>query len=143
MYYSHMGNFPIHELPEKIRLLNGRTRTDILSYTDDDLAQAGYFIVPDPPNVTHLEKLGWNGSNWTIIDDSENRLREKWEEIREERNRRINDIEWKISRYFSRQRLQLNQIDSIENLDLYIQQLRDVTNQSDPFNIVWPEYNPL
>ena len=65
---------------------------------------------------------------------------EKWHEIRIQRDRLINEIEWRVQRYLSFQRQNKTQIDNIEHLDLYIQQLRDVTLQSDPFNIIWPDY---
>ena len=51
----------------------------------------------------------------------------------------IKNIEWKISRNLSETRLGLTTTtDNLSDLDTYIQSLRDITNQSDPYNITWP-----
>lgn len=66
----------------------------------------------------------------------------RWQEIRNERDRKINEIDWRYNRYHRQVRLGLPTTDNIEALDAYIQALCDVTSQSDPYNITWPEYNP-
>ena len=140
MYYSYKGQYPINELPDRIRLSNGITRTDRSSYTADEISDAGYIIVNDPPSITQFQTLNWNGEDWNIIDQTQVMTDEKWHEVRIQRDKLINEIEWRVQRYLSFQRQNKTQIDNIEHLDLYIQQLRDVTLQSDPFNIIWPDY---
>ena len=73
--------------------------------------------------------------NWIQTDasDSEKELRLaiKWSEIRELRNQLLSECDW----------TQLSDVsESIKtSYQSYRQDLRDITNQSDPFSIVWPE----
>ena len=73
--------------------------------------------------------------NWIQLDasDSEKELRLaiKWSEIRELRNQLLSECDW----------TQLSDVsESIRtSYQSYRQDLRDITNQSDPFSIVWPE----
>jgi len=72
--------------------------------------------------------------NWVQTDASNSeinlRIENKWSEIREIRNELLKDCDW----------TQLGDIQNVikNNWQLYRQQLRDVTNQSNPFSIVWP-----
>jgi hypothetical protein len=72
--------------------------------------------------------------NWEQVDASEseitNRLNDKWEEIREFRNQLLLECDW----------TQLADIPTETKTvwQTYRQELRDVTSQSNPFNIVWP-----
>ena len=61
-----------------------------------------------------------------------------WDNIRNTRDSKISEIEWRYNRFHRNERLSLLQVDSIAALDEYIQALADITNQSDPYNIVWP-----
>jgi len=72
--------------------------------------------------------------NWHQTDASESeinaRIESKWEEIREIRNELLKETDW----------TQLGDISqTIKDLySTYRQELRDVTTQSNPYNIVWP-----
>ncbi len=72
--------------------------------------------------------------NWVQIDalqsEIEQRVEDKWFEIRELRNQLLQECDW----------TQLGDIPTeVKNLwSSYRQQLRDITNQSNPFNINWP-----
>lgn len=80
-----------------------------------------------------LDSLG----NWvwvyTAIDWSEEAIatatEQQWQSIRTERNRKLYDCDWT--------QLPDAPVDSAA-WAVYRQELRDVTNQSDPFEIVWP-----
>jgi hypothetical protein len=72
--------------------------------------------------------------NWEQTDASSSeinvRIQNKWEEIREIRNELLQECDW-------------TQLGDIPNetktiWQTYRQELRDVTNQSSPFSIVWP-----
>jgi hypothetical protein len=73
--------------------------------------------------------------NWVQnnASDSEKELRLeiKWSEIRELRNQLLSECDW----------TQLGDVsESIKtSYQSYRQDLRDITNQSDPFSIVWPD----
>jgi hypothetical protein len=72
--------------------------------------------------------------NWVQTNATESeieqRLEDKWFEVREIRNQLLQECDW----------TQLGDI-STETKNIwsnYRQELRDVTNQSNPFNINWP-----
>ena len=52
----------------------------------------------------------------------------KWSEVREDRNERLKETDWRASS-------DLTMSDSWKN---HRQALRDITTQSDPYNITWP-----
>jgi hypothetical protein len=68
-------------------------------------------------------------------------LQRKWNEVREERDQKMKEFDWRYIRYEREQRLGLPTTDNISVLDDYAQQLADVTNQPDPMHISWPTYN--
>ena len=68
-------------------------------------------------------------------------LAAQWLAVRQDRDQRMRDFEWRYTRYYRQQRLNINPTtDQISNLDTYMQSLADITQQTDPFNIVWPTY---
>ena len=71
----------------------------------------------------------WIQTNATEFEISQ-RLEDKWFEIREIRNQLLVECDW----------TQLSDISTeIKNLwSNYRQDLRDITNQTNPFNITWP-----
>ncbi len=73
--------------------------------------------------------------NWEIINASEteieNRIQQKWAEIREHRTELLKECDWTV--------LPDSPVgDTLNDWILYRQELRNVTNQSNPFNIIWP-----
>jgi hypothetical protein len=64
---------------------------------------------------------------------------QQWTVVRALRDEKISAFDWRILRNQREQRLGLPLTDSIEVLDKYMQDLANITNQGDPFNIVWPE----
>ena len=143
MLYSFNKNEP-KELPFKIYLSNGRVRTDPSTFTDEEITDAGYvFAGFPPPHETATQKATWNGTAWVISNKTDEELQaekdELWKEIREQREEKINDFEWRISRYLSETRQGINPTtDVISDLDTYMQALRNITKQTDPANINWP-----
>lgn len=145
MLHSLNNQYP-EELPDRIRLSNGLTRTGKDTFTAEEIADAGYVAVDNPPSISAEEQLSWDGSNWVVSainygagETEESLLAAEWSKIRQVRDGTIQGVEWRVSRYLSEVRLGLTPTDDIVALDQYIQALRDVTNQTDPFNIVWPE----
>lgn len=64
---------------------------------------------------------------------------EQWSNIRYMRDTAIKDVQWRYERYYRNERLGIEQTDSIQALDTYVQALADVTKQQDPFSITWPK----
>lgn len=140
MYYSFKNQYPILqiEIPDRIRLSNGLTRTNKNTFTEEELNDAGYFPVADPPIINSNEKISWTGTDWEIVPFTENDIANLWQEIRNNRDQRLASIDWRFLRYQSQVRLGLTPTDDIQQLDQYAQALRDITLQTDPFNIEWP-----
>ena len=145
MPYSYKNQYPINILPNRIRLSNGSTRTDSSTFTTEELTDAGYVAVSTAPTYNSLtHNLTWNGTDWETVELTTTEIARntsaQWEEVRNKRKKFIDDIEWKIMRYQSEVRLGVTTTtDKIADLDTYIQALRDITKQSDPYNITWPE----
>lgn len=63
----------------------------------------------------------------------------KFSEVRQLRDQKMKEIDWRYLRYDREIRLGLPPSDDIQKLDEYMQALADITKQEDPFNIIWPE----
>ena len=139
--YSYKGNYP-EVLPHRIRLSNGLTRTNTVTFTAEEIADAGYILAENPPTHNELQKLVWTGTQWQVIDFTAEEIAAvvaaEWKAVREKRDTLLKEVDWRVLRYESQKRLELETTDSIENLDRYAQELRDITKQTDPANIEWP-----
>ena len=144
MHYSYNTQYPIsfEQLPERIRLSNGLTRTDKSTFTEDELIDAGYILVEDPPNTVGDQYLEWTGTEWIIKnytnEEIQGRINALWDDVRNTRNNLIESTVWRIQRYESQIRMGRDPDDDIRQLDNYVQSLRDITTQADPSAIVWP-----
>lgn len=137
MLYTKDGWYPT-ELPERIRLSNGLTKTDSSTFTEEDIEDAGYIAVEDKPEIESYQEVEWDSENfeWKIISIEESVLSSKMKELR---NSLINKESWRFDRYNSETRLGLEPSEDISKLDKYIQKLRDVPQQENfPFEIKWP-----
>lgn len=145
MLYSYNNEYPI-EIPDRIRLSDGSTRTDSSTFTDAEIADAGYVSVSNPPSYdSSTHKLTWTGTAWQVValtTDELNTIQSNlWSEVRKTRDNMIQNVEWRIMRYQSEVRLGIaTTTDSISDLDTYVQALRDITKQSDPSSITWPAF---
>ena len=144
MLYSYNSEYP-GPLPERIRLSSGLTRTDSSTFTVEEIADAGYVSVEDPPSFQEkTEKLTWSGSAWAVIALTDEELavksEEEWKEIRGVRDKKIKEVEWRVFRYQSEERAGITtHTDNISDLDLYIKKLRDIPQTySSIGDIVWP-----
>ena len=148
MLYSYNNEYPI-EIPDRIRLSDGSTRTDSSTFTDAEIQDAGYVSVSDPPSYdSSTHKLTWTGTAWQVValtTDELNTIQSNlWSEVRKTRDNMIQNVEWRIMRYQSEVRLGITTTtDSISDLDTYVQELRDITDQSDPSSITWPAIGGL
>lgn len=102
------------------------------------------------PSFTFVNDVAYETYSLESIPESPNNnipslteeqiLNEGWYNIRKQRDTLMNDFEWRYSRYDRQTRLGLPTTDNLEKMDTYMQSLADITSQTDPFNIVWPEY---
>lgn len=145
MLYSKNGAYPT-SLPFRIVLSNGMTRTDPSTFTPEELADAGYIAVDNfPSNTQSNQVVEWTGTGWNVRNMTEQELIDqtarKWYEVRAMRDKLLTDLDWRFLRYQSQVRLGLTPTDDIVELDTYAQALRDITLQSDPDTIEWPQSN--
>lgn len=130
--YSHNGTWPT-ELPNRIYLSNGRSRTDKSSFTAEELADAGWVAVSDPPTVTYPNKLDWDGTDWVVRPPNQSEINARWTEVRRIRDERLKQTDIYILRAYE-QGLTPDPV-----LVTYRQGLRDLPdNNVDPFFVTWP-----
>lgn len=81
--YSFRNEFP-KELPKRIRLSNGDTRTDLEAFTEQELVDHGFVKAPTQPTLGPYQEHQWDGSSWSASD-----LEVPKEDVSRERDRRI------------------------------------------------------
>ena len=109
----------------------------LAEYSVYPLTATPYPEVDYTKNVANGDPVLVDG-NWTqvwIVSDAtpeeiEQRLDDQWANIREERNRKLSDCDWT--------QLPDAPVDAAA-WSVYRQELRDITEQPDPFNITWPQ----
>lgn len=132
LLYSHQGQKP-QELPERIRLSNGRTRTDSSTFTEEEIADAGFTGPYEIPEYNaEIETLEWDSelSDWEIIPISDDIL---WERLRNRRNFILSNTDWT--------QLPDAPLTSAKKTawTSYRQELRDLPASTvDPKNVTWP-----
>jgi hypothetical protein len=113
--------------------------------TNDILEAFGVYVVMQTPKPNDYTKTITEGTpnlvdgvyyqNWVIEDSTESeiqfRIDYKWDEIRNLRTELLKECDWRV--------LPDSPVgDSIDNWIQYRQELRNITLQENPFNIVWP-----
>lgn len=135
MLYSCNGNYPA-PLPNRIRLSNGLTRTNSSTFTTEEIADAGYVQVSDPPTITYPEVLDWNGTAWIVRQPNQSEIDALWITTRAECIRQLAASDYKVIKaYEAGVPVPTPWVD-------YRQSLRDIYNNVgdwDPYFIDWPE----
>jgi len=132
--YSLNGAWP-DALPFRVNLPNSVTRTDPTTFTQEELTSWGFTGPFTPPTYDlYTEVLEWDGSSFSVrVMTPEERqvvIDNRWNEVRVERNRLLTDSDW----------TQLPDAPTDKTAwATYRQALRDITQQSDPFNLIWPQ----
>ena len=130
--YSYQGQEP-QRLPHKIRLSDGRSRTDASSFTDKEIDDAGFTGPYERPEFDpEIETQEWNSEllNWVTTPIPDEVF---WERLRNQRDRRL----------FMSDRTQLSDAPLTSSQKTawatYRQALRDLPeNTEDPKNVTWP-----
>ena len=146
--YSYKTEYPSSKISQRIRLSDGSTRTDSSTFTSDQLLDAGYVEVSNPPDFNQeTHKLVWTGTEWQIVILTESEISDRnvkrWDDIRKIREDKIKHVEWRVMRNLSETRQGITPTtDNISDLDTYIQSLRDITSTTtNPLEVVWPVLN--
>jgi len=136
--YTKNGFWPQH-IPEMIELEDGNIRTGSSTFTDEEITSAGWTVAPDPITydaTTH--NINWNSetSSWYLTEvtaeDQAARIEAGWRGVRSERNSILAESDYMV--------IKAAEAGTTIASDwaTYRQALRDITNQSDPFDITWP-----
>jgi hypothetical protein len=80
--------------------------------------------VPPRPSATY----DWTSTGWQDVSTAE----QKWNEIKTTRQNLLNSSDWVVVKAAEKGQA------VPEDVAVYRQALRDITNQINPFNIVWP-----
>ena len=122
-YLKSLGWYHVNKIDVPYNSTLQYVESSRFEFVDDTVNE--HFIIQQipitPPNLQELD------SQWKII--------------RQERDTLMANFEWRYTRYNRQVRLNVPPTDLIELLDKYMQDLADITTQSDPFSIAWPVYN--
>lgn len=137
--YSHKGNIP-KSLPNRIRLSDGTTRTDPSTFTDAEIADAGYVYV-EPFSQSYADrthKLNWDSDNtsWQLLEKTDQEKADYdanlWQSVRSERNELLQNSDVDVIK-------QLETSGTVtQELKDYRQALRDLPQTQDLYDISWP-----
>lgn len=135
--YSHNNQYPTR-LPNRLKFADGTTRTDSSTFTDEEIAAAGWVAVDYPPEVQHPNVLEWKGTEWVVREPNEVEVHKRWEKIRQACQHMLEATDYKV----------IKAMESGVAVDpaivAYRQALRDLynnVNDVDPWTVEYPE-NP-
>jgi len=134
MLYSFKNQYP-GPLPYRIRLSNGTTRTDPSTFKEEEILDAGYVLVENPPIANFPNTISWNGSNWQIDEPDKGAIDNQKEIIKTECQKRLTETDYRILKSVE-MGLPMDQ-----SYVIYRQQLRGLynsVNEIDIWNISWP-----
>lgn len=134
--YSHNGAWPT-QLPNRIILSNGKSRTDNTTFTSEELADAGWVAVTDPPVVIYPNKLDWDGTDWVSRVPNESETSKRWDEVRDICLSMLASTDYKVLKQYEAG------LPADTLIAAYRQALRDIynnVNNIDPWNVPWPAY---
>ena len=124
-----VGDLIIKEIPAFVSATSGWITND-------------QWIPYSPEGAMRLQDMPKYRARWSPADESwidlrsdEERVAAQWRVVREERNRLLEASDW-TDTLSARTRLGSERYEAWQ---VYRQLLRDVTLQSDPYAIVWPE----
>jgi hypothetical protein len=133
-FYSHNGAYPTI-LPNRIILSNGKSRTDKTTFTVEELADAGWVAVSNPPVAIWPNKLDWDGSDWVVRAPNESEIAERWREIKSRCLTLLVDTDYKVIKAYEAG------VPVDTAIVQYRQGLRDLynnVNNVDPWSFSWP-----
>lgn len=130
--YSYQGQEP-QKLPDKIRLSDGRSRTDSSTFTEEEIAEAGFTGPYERPDYNpKIEIQSWDSElkEWITTPIPDEVFLQR---LRDERNIKLSASDWT-------QLIDSPLTDEEKSAwTTYRQLLRDLPeNTDDPKNVIWP-----
>ena len=104
---------------------------------DKALFRNGIMFIPNIPQNSLTDA-------WNTFNHSQFLVDQKWKDVRDQRKDLLKKsdktqlLDYPMERPGLLSKIFLGTQDPVEAWKLYRQQLRDITKQADPFNIVWP-----
>lgn len=142
MYYTKDGCLPTR-MPFTIELGDGTFRTNPRTFTDEEIASAGWTVAPEVPSAddynSRTHKCQWNTetSTWDILpipdDEIARTLELAWNGMRHERNGMLAESDFIVVKSLERGEAVPT------DWATYRQALRDITDTDDhPADVVFP-----
>jgi hypothetical protein len=133
MLYSYRGNTP-EPIPFSIVLSSGFTRTDPLTFTMEEIIDAGYIGPIEKPECdSQVETIDWDGSNYFIRPYNDEEIKEQWEKVLEHRTQLLQQSDWIMIKDYN------FGVKNIDEWAIYRKSLRDLPSEGiNPFNVSWP-----
>lgn len=141
MKLYHKDNLYPKELPFRIRLSNGNTRTDPSSFTEEEIADAGYIEAPAKPIIAETGKsIIWNYEThgWEVVGKA--LTEEQSANLWYFKNKETQEILLQETQWIAARNLELGIVD--EEFDAYRQELENFDLFGDPATKQWPQYDP-
>jgi len=139
--YTKNGCLPTI-LPYVLEYEDGTTSNYGTTFTAEEIARAGWSIAPEPPDAstfnTRTHRAQWDPETSDFIlvsvpqEEIDRHTQRTWDAIRNERNSLLTDSDFIVVKSLERGET----IPS--DWSTYRQGLRDITTQSDPWNLTWP-----
>jgi hypothetical protein len=83
-WYQYNNEYPTNGLPQRIRTLDGKTRTCLWECSESELESLGFSTVSDPPKYDDsFQDLVWDNetSNWSVqITTDPQKISDAWQE---------------------------------------------------------------
>jgi hypothetical protein len=134
MLYSKNGSYPA-PLPHRITLSSGMTRTDVETFTPEEIADAGYVEVSPPPQADYPNIVDWDGGSWLVREPNEAEVFQRWEAIKQQCTQLLEETDYKVIKA-----VEIGELPPA-NYVQYRQELRDLynnINNVDPWFVNFP-----
>jgi hypothetical protein len=123
-------------LPFRLVLADGTTRTDPRTFTSEEIASAGYVLIPSPPNVEAPQRVDWVNNEWIVRDPTEGEINTQLLSVQRECRARLDASDYRVTKA-------LEAGESVPEVwKTYRQRLRDIFNNIDVpdiWRVEWPE----
>ena len=129
---EQVGEFSLHPEDLELNLTNGRVVVPEFPPTGYKAYWSGQAWIRIPEKSSMFEKWDRTQKVWVDPRTEAEKLATQWASIKAKRDSILTSSDWRVIKAAD------TGIPLAENWKVYRQILRDITTQSDPFNILWP-----
>lgn len=140
MLYSYKNQEPT-QIPFRIRLSNGTTRSDPSTFTEEELLDAGYIKIDDKPQCNIKQVVYWSLDDvkWIVRDKNRDEIDRDLHLVIEYKETLLTQVQYKIDVYDHNILLNISNTDIKEDLVTYRDSLLNL-EITDPYSVLWPVY---